>query len=404
VEILKEENQDLAFVIDMVVETPGLVALDPHMHTTRSDGTVSVPERIRAVAAEGIEVMVATDHNTITDYGPTLKKLGLDGLLTVIPGSEVTVSDVIHYNTYPTRILPDEPGNGAITALGDAAGPLFKASREKAPGAVIQVNHPRAGELGYFNNFYLEQESAETALADLDTGFDVIEVMNGPYFYSSNRTAIQDWFNLLKRGYLFPIVGSSDSHTIDRGEPGYSRTYVYYSGEGAAPLDVAALLSAVKQGRSFATNGPIVDLRVNGRSGPGDVCPAPAGRVDVRIGVRSAPWVAVDEVRLVVNGERRLIFPVNSPKREVAKFDEQISLTLPRDSFLCVEALGKETLFPVLQNSARSGSVQGGTLPFAITNPVFVDVDGNGKFDPPVGGKIRPVTEIASPGKKVPRL
>ncbi len=404
VEIVNEENQDLAFVIDRVVETPGLVALDPHMHTTNSDGSVSVSERIKAVVAEGIEVVCATDHNLVSDYAPALTQLGLDGVLTVIPGSEVTVTEVIHYNTYPMLIRPDEPGNGAIKALSDTAAPLFKASREKDPGALIQVNHPRAGDLGYFNNSYLELESAATALAALDTGFDVLEVMNGPYYFSSNQTAIQDWFHLLNRGHLVPIVGSSDSHTIDRGEPGYSRTYVYHAGDAKAPLDIDALLRSVKQGRSFATNGPIIDFRVNGASGPGDVCPAPNGRVDIRIGVRSAPWVAVDEVRLVLNGERRIVFPVNAPKGDVEKFEQQFGLTLERDTFLCVEALGKETLFPVLQSPARGGSIKGGTLPFAITNPVFVDVDGNRKFDSPLPDKIRPVADVPVRGKKVPRL
>ncbi|OGD22546.1 MAG: hypothetical protein A2W03_18340 [Candidatus Aminicenantes bacterium RBG_16_63_16] len=404
VEIVKEENRALAFVIDRVVDTPGLVALDPHLHTTRSDGSMSVSERVKSVVAEGIEVMAATDHNVVTDYAEALKTLRLDGALTVLAGCEVTVPEVIHYNTYPMRIRPDEPGNGAINASGGAAGPLFKASREKNPGTLIQVNHPRAGDLGYFNNFNLDQASAATALAALDTGFDVLEVMNGPYFYSSNETAIQDWFHLLNRGYLSPIVGSSDSHGIDRSEPGYSRTYVYCPDSGPAPLDAQALLRSIRQGRSFATNGPIIDFRVNGQAGPGEVCPAPNGRVEIRIGVKSAPWIAVDEVRLVLNGERRIVFQVDAPKGEVEKFEQQIGLTLQRDAYLCVEALGKETLFPVLQSPARNGSIKGGTLPFAITNPVFVDVDGNRKFDAALPEKIRPAAESAGPRKKVPRL
>ena len=404
VEIVKEENRPLAFVIDRVVDTPGLVALDPHLHTTQSDGSMSVSERLKSVVAEGIEVMAATDHNVVTDYTAALKKLRLDASLTVLPGSEVTVPEVIHYNTYPMLIRPEEPGNGAINASGDAAGPLFKASREKNPRALIQVNHPRAGDLGYFNNFNLEQASAATALAALDTGFDVLEVMNGPYFYSSNETAIQDWFHLLNRGYLSPIVGSSDSHGIDRSEPGYSRTYVYCPDSGPAPLDAQALLRSIRRGRSFVTNGPIIDFRVNGQAGPGEVCPAPNGRVEIRIGVKSAPWIAVDEVRLVLNGERRIVFNANAPKGEVEKFEQQIGLTLQRDAYLCVEALGKETLFPVLQSPARNGSIKGGTVPFAITNPVFVDVDGNRKFDAALPEKIRPAAESAGPRKKVPRL
>jgi hypothetical protein len=404
VEIVKEENHDLVFVINRVVDTPGLIALDPHIHTTESDASVSVAERIRSVVAEGIEVLVATDHNSITDYGPALKKLNLDGKLAVIPGSEVTVPDVIHYNTYPMEIRPGELGHGAINALGDEAGPLFQASRRKNPGAVVQVNHPRAGDLGYFNNFDLDQTSAATALAPLDMSFDVLEVLNGPYFYSSNETSIEDWFHLLNRGYLFPIVGSSDSHGIDRDEPGYSRTYVHYPKEAPVPLDMGSLLQSIKKGRSFATNGPIIDFRVNGDFGPGDLCPAAGGKVDIHIEVKSAPWVSVDEVRLVLNGERRIVFPVHSGEAEVKKFEQQISLTLGRDTYLCVEALGKRTLFPVIQRPTRNGSLKGGTLPYAITNPVFVDVDGNKKFDPLVPEKIRQVAETAEPRKKIPRL
>jgi hypothetical protein len=404
VEIVKEENHDLVFVIDHVVDTHGLIALDPHMHTTRSDASVSVAERIRSVVAEGIEVLVATDHNTVTDYYPELKKLGLEEALAVIPGCEVTVPDVIHYNTYPMEVRPGEPGNGAIDASADEPGLLFRASREKDPGALIQVNHPRAGDLGYFNNLELDLRSAATALASLDMSFDVLEVLNGPYFYSSNETSIEDWFHLLRRGYLYPIVGSSDSHGIDRSEPGYSRTYVYYAREEFVPLDEDALIKAIRKGRSFATNGPIIDFRVNGEAGPGDLCPAAGGRVDIHIAVRSAPWVAVDEVRLVLNGERRIVFPVHAAEGGVKKFEQQVGLTLQRDAFLCVEALGTRTLFPVLESPARNGSLRGGTLPFAITNPVFVDVDGNGRYDPPSPEKIRPAVASAKPGRKVPRL
>jgi len=43
---------DLVMVIDRVVETPGLISFDPHMHTNRSDGDPSVSERIKSVVAE----------------------------------------------------------------------------------------------------------------------------------------------------------------------------------------------------------------------------------------------------------------------------------------------------------------------------------------------------------------
>ncbi|MGB7297650.1 MAG: CehA/McbA family metallohydrolase [Candidatus Aminicenantales bacterium] len=403
IEVVKEENRDLIFIIDRVVETPGLVSFDPHLHTTRSDGRPSVAERIRSVVAEGIEIMAATDHNIITDYAPDLDRLGLTGELTVIPGCEVTTPDVLHFNTYPMEIRPGELGNGVINAIADSASPLFAASREKNPGTVIQVNHPRAGDLGYFNNLSLDLESAATALPGLDLNVDLLEVLNGPHYYYSNRAAIEDWFHLLNRGYVVPIVGSSDSHGIDRGEPGYSRTYVCLPDEKRTPFDQEAFIAALKKGRSFVTNGPLIAFEVNGHQAPGSFMAAQNGKVDVSLRVWGAPWVDLDEVRLILNGERRIVFPVSPLDGAIEKFEQEICVSLTEDTAICVEAIGAKTLFPVIQRFSRTGSLEDGTPPYALTNPVYVDVDGNGRFDPPLPEKIRPVATIGTEIRKISR-
>jgi len=403
IEVVKEENREQVFMVDHVVDTPGLISLDPHMHTQRSDGSASIPERIKSAVAEGVEIAVASDHNTITDYSGALKKLNLANELAVILGCEVTTPDVIHFNTYPMEFRPAEEGHGAINSAAEEASPLFLASRQKNPASILQVNHPRAGSLGYFNNFYLDQESASTALSSFDPNFDLLEVLNGPYFYSSNQVAIEDWFHLLNRGYFFPLVGSSDAHGLDKGETGYARTYVFYDGENGSRLDRAALIQALKKGRSFATNGPIVEFKVNGQSASGDLIQARGGKVDIRINVRSAPWVAVDEVRIILNGERKVIFPVSAEESVVTKFAEDISLILKEDSYICVEVLGKSTLFPVFQSPSGSGLLKDGALPYALTNPVFVDVDGNAKFEPRFPEKIRLEIEPSGSAKKISR-
>ncbi|UCE21978.1 MAG: PHP domain-containing protein, partial [Candidatus Aminicenantes bacterium] len=404
IEVLEDEPLELTFRIDKVVKTPNLISIDPHMHTTYSDGRMGVAERIRSVVAEGVDVAVATDHNWITDYYPTLEKLRLNEYLAVIPGNEVTISGMIHYNTYPLIHRPDEKSNGAISPLSKEVPPLFEASRQKDPGIILQVNHPRAGTLGYFNNYQLDLESAATALENFDASFNALEVMNGPYYYSSNFTAIEDWLHLLNRGYYYPLIGSSDAHGIDRAEPGYSRTFVIYEGEETDSLDRDALFHAMLKGQSFASNGPIVEFRVNNKYTSGDTLTATNRRVDVSVKVWSAPWIAVDEVRLIVNGERRIILPVHTKKETIQKFEGfPLGLTLEKDSYLIVEVLGKESLFPVLQRISWSGISVNATLPYALTNPVFIDVDGNGKFDPPLAEKIKPVADTGAPKKTISR-
>ncbi|NIO48034.1 MAG: hypothetical protein GTN73_01145 [Candidatus Aminicenantes bacterium] len=403
VEILKNEQQELIFCIDRVLKTPNLISVDPHMHTDQSDGRVRISERIRSVVAEGIDVAVATDHNNITDYFPTLKRLGLNKYLAVIYGSEVTVSGLIHYNTYSLKFRPEEEYNGAIYPGVDEASLLFEASRKKDLKAILQVNHPRSGTLGYFNTYLLDLESAAFARVNFDTSFDVLEIMNGPYYYSSNFWAIEDWLHLLNRGYYFPLIGSSDSHSIDRGEPGYSRTYIMYEGEEGDNLKGDALALSIKKGRSFASNGPLVEFKVNDKYRSGDSFTSSAGKAEVWIRVQSSPWVAVDEVRLIVNGERKIIFPIKTAREDIQKFTEQISLKLKKDSYIAVEVLGKKSLYPVLQQYSKKGLLKDAALPYALTNPVFIDVDGNGKFDPPLPGKIKLRSDIPEPKKLIQR-
>ncbi|MFQ6069890.1 MAG: CehA/McbA family metallohydrolase [Candidatus Aminicenantales bacterium] len=392
-EVLRGEPQEINFSIERVIQLKHLISMDPHMHTTNSDGRMGIEERIKSVVAEGVDVAVATDHNYITDYNPFLRELGFEKYLAVFCGNEVSARGVIHYNSYPLKFRPEEENNGAISLLEDEASTLFKASREKEPEAIIQVNHPRSGSIGYFNNYSLDPESAAYALSTFDTSFDVLEVMNGPYFYyRSNKNVVEDWLHLLNRGYFFPLVGSSDSHTIDRGEPGYSRTYIYYKGKKGEELERKKLVEAIKKGHSFTTNGPIILVKANGRYMPGETFTSPSGKIVLECKVLAAPWIRVDEIRLIINGKRERTIPLEAEKNQKQhpfRVKKKISLKLEKDSYLAAEVLGRKSLYPVLQRSSLSGEMEDAALPYALTNPIFVDVDGNKKFDPPLASKIK---------------
>jgi hypothetical protein len=53
------------------------------------------------------------------------------------------------------------------------------------------------------------------------------------------------------------------------------------------------------------------------------------------------------------------------------------------------EVLGRTSLYPVVQRSSTDGSLETTVLPYAVTNPVFIDVDGNGRFDAPFKEKVK---------------
>jgi hypothetical protein len=353
------------------------------MHTLFSDGSVPVSGRLRSAVAEGLDAVVSADHNRVTDYRPERERLGLAREIAFVAGSEVTArTGSIHFNMVPAPVPEGDPASGSISVRDETPAVLFAAARAKAPGTVIQLNHPRSGSLGYFNNYHLDPEKAAFADHLFDLGFDVMEAMNGAVFGGSNRRAIEDWFHLVNRGYPVRIVGSSDAHGVDGGETGYSRTYVLMAEPVEGTIDVAALEAALKSGRSFVSNGPIISVKANGKATFGDLVAARKGRVDLDIAVTGAPWLDVSEVRLVIDGQRREPLPLAGADGGTIKFRGRVRVETPRDGWIAVEVRGSRSLFPVVQQRAGDGTPNEAALPYALTNPIFVDANGDGRCDP----------------------
>jgi hypothetical protein len=138
----------------------------------------------------------------------------------------------------------------------------------------------------------------------------------------------------------------------------------------------------MKAGRSFVTNGPVVAVRANGRATFGDVAKARKGHIDLDITVKGAPWLDVSEVRLVVNGERREPLAMKEADKGAVKFHDRIAVSFDRDGWVAVEVRGVRTLYPLIQQRAGNGMADDAALPYALTNPIFVDADGDGRSDP----------------------
>ena len=388
VQVRAGAQDSLVLQIERLIERHDLVSMDPHMHTLESDGAVSVREKIEALVASGVNVAISSDHNYPVDYQPALEQLGLQNYLTVYTGAEVTVPERLDYNTYPMLVQPEAYNHGAIDSLSTDLGALFQASRKRDPGVIVQVNHPRYWQFDYFSWHGLDPQSAAYAFEGLDLTFDVLEVVNGAIYENhSNLATRNDWFNLLRRGYFFPLVGSSDSHEIDQDEPGFSRTYVYRGDNRDTPLQAGWLMRQVRAGHSFASNGPILDLTVEGQL-PGNTVSVADGSATVQIDVWTVPWIEAQAVQLYVNGEGRPVQARRVPDPLRTHLRAELELPLDSDVFLVAEVTGTRELFPMLQRRVGLDEEGGGLFPYALTNPVFVDVDGNGSYDPPLPHEI----------------
>jgi hypothetical protein len=362
-----------------VVDTRGWLSADFHVHAAPSpDSIVPLSHRVLEFVADGIDMIVATDHNVVTDYAPTIAALGLQSLITSARGDELTTNGWGHYGVFPLAQDLTTAGHGALLVRGRDAKEIFANVRARAPGAVIDLHHPRIDPgVGYFILGHFDPHSDRFNRPGFSFDFDAIEVLNGyqdPARKSVDRM-IDDWLGLLNHGHLATATGNSDTHHLTYNMGGYPRNYVRVVDDRPAHVTPQAVAEAVRQRRAFFTTGPFVRVWAGG-GGMGDLARAPGGHATLDIEVDAAPWITVSRVILYVSGKEAKRWGV--PKSEqVARFRVSHPLSLARDGYAVVRVDGDRIMAPVVGDS-RSFPV----YPLALTNPVFLDVDGNGRYDP----------------------
>jgi hypothetical protein len=362
------------FTLARAVDARGLLCVDLHQHALPSpDSGVSLTDRAASNLAEGMDVIVPTDHNALAEWQPTLDALGAARPVKVVLGDEATLDGLGHWNAYPVAYRRDAARGGALDVRGLDAHQIIGGLR--APDRVVQVNHPRFRNIGYFNNVQLDSKPGAALPADWEGGFDAIEV------FSANDVAgaavvLRDWFELLDRGFEYTAVGGSDAHLVNGGEVGYPRTCVTVP--EPQPADAGpALVDGIKRRRdAFVTNGPFVRVQVAGH-GMGQLAPAARGRARLDVEVQAAPWVDARHVEVIVNGERRgkpLDLPAPQPGQPL-RWKGSIELKLTEDSYVVVQVRGEQPLAILRAYPDRPPPT-----PFAVTNPIFLDRDLDGKY------------------------
>jgi len=138
-----------------------------------------------------------------------------------------------------------------------------------------------------------------------------------------------------------------------RGPVGLNRVFLDTGGR----LDPQAARAALKDGRSYASNGPLLGLVVGGAK-PGDTLRAgAAGARHYRIAMRSP--VAVDHLELVQNGQVLRTFDLAGDRR---RYDGEGDLDPAGDGWLVLRAWNDHADPLVLD-----------IYPYATTSPVYLE-------------------------------
>lgn len=375
--------------------TPGWIAADLHVHTGQSfDSGLPETRQIEAFAASGAEVLVSTEHDRIFDPRAAIAARGLEGELVGVTGSEMTSAyqggdspfTSGHLNAFPLEAEPDAFRRGAVRLEGRRLRDALAELRARPAPPFVQINHPRpspaypsedtyfaslgvAGEpydptlpFTEWPNSVLVEKSARHGARDLDV--EAVELLNGESL-ERYRVIRADWLSFLLQGERLVATANSDSHRLGQ-VVGLPRTYVRMETDQVGAFDEAAFMRALRAGRAYGSTGPLIDLRL-GEAEIGELHAGSKGVLELR--VHGAEWVPITEWRAYVDGA--LVHRAPIARGESAS----LPLVFAKDAFVTVEVEGPaEGLYR---------DVLPGFVPFAFSNPIFVDVDGNGRWDAP---------------------
>jgi hypothetical protein len=406
------QTVSLTMVLPRVLDTAGWLSADMHIHSINSiDAAMPLDRRVRSLAAEGVEIAISTDHNFITDFGPTIDALDLRRFMTSFVGLELTTLEAGHFNGYPLKYQPGPVGKGAFGWSQKPPAELWAELRalgaEGSGNTIVQVNHARDSILGYFSQFNRNGLSAQAnrpgvfdrftsptgpAFIDQDgkstysEDFEALEIVNGKLFneirhfrtpaalppgpvpadvpatgaivMDDNDVAfpgvVDDWFNLLNLGKRYIGVGTSDTHSGDD-EAGYFRTMGRFGTDDPRDIRPLDFVNGLRSREIVATNGPMLTMSVDGGR-LGQTLTGKSGPVTVSLRLAAAPWVGVAHVNLIRNGQilQRFEIPAGTDLT-VQPWVQELTVEpptsadgTPLDQWFVAEAIGDTSLFPIV--------------------------------------------------------
>ncbi len=388
------QETSLAATLRRTVDTSGWISSDFHSHSTPSgDNTSSQFGRVQNLLCEHLEFNPCTEHNRISSYGHHLETLGVSHLMATCNGMELTGSllPVNHQNAFPLvekRFTQD--GGGPVV---DNEDPVRQIERlalwDDAADKLVQMNHPNLVQvLGDRDTDGMPDAGFEAML-----GFvDVIEV-HPPAQIFQKQQALDDprkppatiftWMQMLNLGYRVPGVVNTDAHYNFHGS-GWLRNYIKSPTDNPAEVDVSDIVRASELGEIVMTNGPFLEVVASTgddetTAGPGGQLSAVDNEVSLSVRVQCPNWFDVDRVQVFVNGraDQALNFTRReNPEcfsREVIRFEHSIPVLLQQDAHLIVATIGEESQLGMVMGPDHAGS-----KPVAVSNPIFIDIDGNG--------------------------
>ncbi len=251
-------------------------------------------------------------------------------------------------------VLPDYAGYA-----GTAVASLYPDN-----ATVSAIARAAGGLLGYVHPFDVYPDPSDTTTAlthalPIDAALGAIDYFEVVGF-SDHLATSRVWYQLLNSGFRIPAGAGTDAMTNFaslRGPVGTNRVYV----QSGVPLNRERWYAALKAGKSFATNGPLLQFQI-GTTGIGGELKLPAGKHRLPMKVTLHSYVPVDHLQIIGNGEVVAEIPLGADR---SRADTTVMVDVPGSGWYLLRAYSERSIDPVLD-----------LYPFGTTSPIYVTVGG----------------------------
>jgi len=398
-EVQRGKETPLEATLVRTVDTPGWVSADFHSHASPSgDNTSSQLGRVLNLLCEQLEFCPCTEHNLVSSYTPHLETLGKSPLMATCSGIELTGSPlpVNHQNAFPIVHKPrTQNGGGPAPDVNPVVQIERLAVWDDRSDKLVQQNHPNIVQILTDRDL---DKKPDQGFAKMFGFMDVIEVhpphwiFQGPIVSVSGAeepNTIFNWLQTLNLGYAVPGVVNTDAHYNFHGS-GFLRNYLRSDTDDPAQIKTLDMVHAAEAGQILLTSGPYLEVKFTAddagpqsSGGIGDEVRAPSGRGKLWVRVQCPNWFDIDRVQVFVNGrpDPKLNFTRRTtPERfgpgagkAGVKFEQELPVELAGDAHLIVAAADEHTPLGLVMGPEHEKD-----MPIAVSNPLFVDIDGDG--------------------------
>jgi TolB protein len=337
------------------------VSGDVHVHMNYGGAYRNTPSRLVAQAAAEnlsiVEDLIVNKERRFPDikYFSPLPDPASTATTLVLHSQEYHTSYWGHLgllNLTSNILLPGYAGYP-----GTAAASLFPSNAN-----IADLAHEQHALVGYVHPYDSvpdpsKDESVNHELpVDLALGkVDYIEALG----FADHKATAQVWYRLLNCGFHLPAAAGTDAmanYASLRGPIGLNRVYAEVP---IGPLKIDAWLNAVKRGQTFATNGPLLGLKLNGKE-VGDTLQLSAGNSEVKVTAWLRSFVPINHLELICNGKVARELKLNSDGQSA---DIENIISGLQSGWCLLRASSDKATYPLLD-----------LYPYATTSPIYIAV------------------------------